>query len=596
MTNTGTAKPSTCTAVASRKFEWTAYIANKKPVWHTFSELLGDLEFGEQNSYRNQHVPLNNPDVTDPQQRKALMIDPGPRSISEPQTSVAFSRYNIPADYRYGSFPPVNAGGQQIDVLGELRMDRHGNLVALGAFGRVTGSGDISSFRGAPGYWDDISDGYVLARVTLTDGTVFDADPAWLLVGSPKYAPELVNIITLADTMDDVAVRHLGANPDLYHGDTGTRTPHHTPHGGGYTPLKGFNPDYVVNFERDVLPIIKRPDGYRWVANVPTMAEFANPRFDIRDASEANLANRMTYFSYFRVPLLPEDYTEHYATLHHGPAQLFADDGLPMMPLNSGDNSVTNRGPIYKFLTLTPTQYFYLHQWAVGRFIVDPPEPLPLDQQLDRVGVGNCVGGPFSPGIEVTWIVRNAPIYAKPFQLKLAHYDGNTAQLETNYAANGLSTTEDEASGLGCEPGDLTKRMAIPWMADFQECTVQTPNITDINVNQLADGSGIEVPPAYYVYWWPPQSPYNVMTGSLNAGDQVIDAFTAGIDQQPIVPAGQNVEYQRGIQSPQDMIDYWSMLGFVVNRGSDAYPYYVESERNIRQLGQVQINRDNAGQ
>ena len=45
------------------KIVWTVHIANKKPIWFTFSELLGDLEFGEANSYVNQHVPVNNPDT-----------------------------------------------------------------------------------------------------------------------------------------------------------------------------------------------------------------------------------------------------------------------------------------------------------------------------------------------------------------------------------------------------------------------------------------------------------------------------------------------------------------------------------------------------
>jgi L-lysine 6-oxidase len=573
--------------------EWTAHIANKKPIWFTFSELQGDLEFGPENSYENQHIPRNNPNVTRLSERKALIIDPGPRSVSSPQSTVAFSRYNIPEEYSNGSFPPVDAGGQQIDVLGELRMNNEGELIALGGFGKVTGSGDITSFRGAAGYWDDISDGYVVARITLTDGAVIDADPAWLVVGSPKFVPEVVNIITLADTMEDVAIRFMNANPAMFKAESDTDMDFCK--GVEYTPLNGYQSDYIVNFERDIRPIIERPQAYRWVANVPTMSEFSSPRFDVRDASDGNAENRREYFSYFRVPLLPQDYADVYPTMKRGPAHMFADDGLPMMPLNSGDNSVTNNGPIYKFLTLSPTQYFYMHQWVAGKFTLDPPAPLPRDLELDHVDVSNCVGGPFSPGIEVTWIVRNAPIYSKPFQIKLAHFKDGISALDAYYAENGLSTSEDEARGDGCEPGDLTKRMAIPWMADFQECTVQTPSTADINTNQLADGSGIEVPPAYYVYWWPPQSPFNVMTGTVDGGDQVLDAFTSRIDGQPIIPAGQNVEYQRGIESPQDMVNYWSMLGFVMNKGTAAYPYLVETERNFKQLGQVQINREPSG-
>ena len=579
-----------------KTIEWVSHIANKKPVWYTFSELLGDLEFGEDNSYKATHVPLNNGDVTDMGERQKLIIDPGPRSISVPNTGVEFSRYNIPEDYEHGSFPPTDAGGQQIDVLGELKMDKDGNLIALGGFGNVTGSAEITSFRGASGYWDDIADGYVFARITLDDGTVHETTSAWLIIGSPKYAPEVVNVTTLADTMMDVAIRKNNARPDIF---PGGHTSDHWPKdpNNGYTPLQGFNPDYTVSFEQDVKPIIDRMRLYKFVANVPTMDEFARPSFDMTDDSPTNEVHRKDYFHYFRMPLLPKDYEENYASMSMGPGQLYALDyfdpkqvtGLPMMPLNSGDNSVTNTGPIYKFETLSPTQYFYLWQWACGRFTMNE-RPFDVIDYFNQVDASNCVGAPFSPGIEVTWSVRSAEIYQGPLHFKLAHVEDGYTAMTAFYQQNGLTPERNECEGGGCEPGDLTKRMAIPWMADFHECTVQTPNITDINVNQLADGSGIEVPPAFYVYWWPPQSPFNVTTGTTSPQDQVLDAFVSDIDGQTIIPAGQNVEFQRGINSAQDMIDSWFMLGFVLNRGSDGIPYLVETERNFGQLAQAHIN------
>ncbi|WP_415919897.1 CTQ-dependent lysine 6-oxidase LodA [Tateyamaria sp. SN6-1] len=576
--------------------EWVGHIANKKPVWYTFSELIGDLEFGKGNSYKHNHVPLNNPDVTHKKKRQKLIIDPGPRRVTHKHPHASFSRYNIPDTYERGSFPDPSNGGQQIDTLGELKMDADGNLVALGGFGRVTGSAQIDSFRGAAGYWDDIADGYVFARIKLTSGDVIETDAAWLVVGSPKYAPEIVNITTLADTMEDVAIRKNGARPDIFPGGKTSDEWPVDPR-NGYTPLQGFDPDHVVNFDRDVKPIIERMGLYKYVANVPTMDDFANPKFDVRDSSDANMAHRMRYFEMFRMPLLPKDYDTYYATMSKGPGQLYAlkdNDpdtlsGLPMMPLNSGDNSVTNTGPIYKFETLSPTQYFYLYQWARGWFTNDAPEPLDQADHLDRVDASNCVGAPFSPGIEVTWSVRSAAIYDGPLHLKLAHAKDGFDKMQEHYAEKGLHTERNECEGGGCEPGDLTKRMAIPWMADFHECTVQTPNISNIHVNQLADGSGIEVPPAFYVYWWPPQSPFNVTTGTVSPQDQVLDAFVSDIDGQTIIPQGQNVEFQRGIDSAQKMIDSWFMLGFLLNRGTEEVPYIVETERNFGQLAQAHI-------
>lgn len=561
--------------------EWTVHVANKKPIWYTFSELQGDLEFGEGNSYENQHVPVNNPDTTEPAERQALIIDPGPRSIDAPDQVVEISRYNIPDSYKHGSFPPVGAGGQQIDTLGELRMDERGALIALGGFGNVTGSAQIDSFRGAPGYWDDIADGFVFATVTLTDGTEIVAAPSWLLVGSPKYAPELVNITTLHDTMYDVAIRRMNLDPAIYPGGQQNDA-------SSYDPLVGYDPDYEVDFETQVRPIFERIQGYRWVADIPYLADYANPDFDVADPSEELLEKRRRYFRNFRVPLLAEDYDVWAGRVENGPDQLFSADGIPLLPLNSGDNSVTNQGPIYKFETLSPTQYFFLRQWSEGKFRVGEPPATGAAEQLDGADTGNCVGAPFSPGIETTWIVRNAPIYWQPFQVKLAHYEEGLKNLERYYRDNGLSTTADEAHGQGCEPGDLTKRMAIPWQADFSECTVQTPNITNRSINQMADGTGIEVPPAYYVYWWPPQSPMHVVSGALDPGDQVLDGIVSSVDGLPIIAAGQRVLYQRGILNAADVISYWSELGFVVNRSqSEDYPYFVETERGFRVFGQL---------
>lgn len=597
------------------KIVWTVHIANKKAIWYTFSELQGNLEFGPGNSYKEQHIPLNNPDITDEKKRQGYIIDPGPRSIEQPGKMVKFSRDTVPGNYKHWSFPPIGSGGTQIDSLGELRMDNEGNLIVLGAYGNVTGSGDIASFRGAGGYWDDIADGYVMATIHLKNKKPIDADPAWVIVGSPKYAPELVNITTLYDTMYNVAIRNMAHDKSIYDPKKYKTFCEKFPESykkkeglikmAGYTPLNGYNPDYKVNYTTRIKPIIDRMQSYRWVADIPYLNDFANPGFNLSDSSKQNYKNRLRYFSYFRVPVLPQDYPDYMAYemsekseknpgFENGPNQLFSSDGIPLMPLNSGDNSVTNTGPIYKFETLSVTQYFFLHQWALGHF--DKPdkkdEPKAYSDQLDEAGVGNCVGAPFSPGIETTWIARRAEIYKAPFQFKLAHFEGKhpATHMYDHYHDNGLSTTRDEADGHGCEPGDLTKRMAIPWQADFHECTVQTPNITNPTVNQFADGTGIEVPPAYYVYWWPPQSPMHVVTGSLDPGDQVLDAIVSEIDGQTIIPAGQRVPFQRGIDSTADIIANWSRLGFIVNQSkNEHYPYFVETERGSEGLAQYKV-------
>ncbi len=581
---------------------WTVHIANKKPIWYQFSELTGDLEFGDWNSYENQHVGLNNPSTTDPAERRKLMLDPGPRSVAAPGERAEFSRYTVPADYPHGSFPdpiqyPLNPA---INTLGEIVMDDAGRLIVLGGRGNSAGSTALTGFRGASGWWDDVSDGFVLATVTLADGSAIDLEPAWIIVGSPKFAPELVNIITLDDTMYDIAVRFLGYNPEIYNLAAWPGT---SPDGSCYDPFAGFSPEFRPSFERDIEPILSRPESYRWVAQVPYMIEFSRPGFDTRDPGEANRPQRERYFSFFRVPVPPESY-RFIGEVENGPNTLFGEQGVPLMPVNSGDNSVTNQ-LIYKFLTLTPTQYFFMHQWAIGMF--DPGDAPPDNHggvlEIDRQVVGNLVGGPFSPGIETTWIMRNPKVYSSAFSVGVAHFGGSNADLEAYYQANGLSLTSDPQDGDRTEPGDLTKRMAIPWQADFFDCTVQTPNMTIPDINQSPADDGVEVPPAFYVYWWPPQSPMHVIAGDQNPGNQVLDGYVSSQPSQvagtnginlniqsqggfAITATGQPVAYSRGVNSFNQMTSAWADLGFIVNQGPDDYPFFAEVERNTTFLAQ----------
>ena len=320
----------------------------------------------------------------------------------------------------------------------------------------------------------------------------------------------------------------------------------------------------AANYQRDILPIIKRISRYQWVANVQSMMAFASNVFDFSDPSEANKANRLKYFAYFREldaqppvpPHLPQE-------------QLFKASGsdiFPMMPLNSGSNSVSNVN-IMKFLALDETQQFLFQQWAHGLFVNDPIHELFPVNPMDAASVGNCVGLPMCPGIEVTWSLQNPAVYAAPYKIK-------QFENEKRYLHYGLDPSRDECEGGGCEPGDLTKRMACPWQADFFQCTIQNVNFTDPSINKTTqpDGSMAPLPPTYYTYWWPPQSPWDVLVGEFSAEGQAATH----------VSAGQQMNYARGINSFTQMVEYWYALGFIrdKNASSDGFPFIVETERN----------------
>ena len=523
--------------------EWTAHLANKKAAWYQYSELEGNLLYGESNSYTNRSVPFRNATKVTRQDRQKLIVDPGPRTISGAQQSIGFDQANVPSGYP-ASFPPSTVTyGTSVTTLGDLVTDDEGRLVVIGAYGHAGGDKPLTSYGGSDTWHDDISDGPVYCTVTLTDGTAI-ALQAWVIIGSPDFAPEIVNISALSDTMFDVGVRNFDLVPDMC--TTGV-----------------WNENFQANYQRDILPIIQRIAGYQWVANTQSMMSFASNIFDFSDNSQANQANRENYFAYFR---------EGNDKANTSPGQpqevLFKEDGddyFPMMPLNSGSNSVSNT-TIVKFLALDETQYFLLGQWAKGSFVSDPNfQAYPISYK-DMASVGNCVGLPMCPGIEVTWSVQNPKVYQDAY--RIADHLG-----KGGYQSVGLDPSRDECEGGGCEPGDLTKRMACPWQADFFQCTVQPVNFTDPSVNKHKTSTGNEpLPPTYYSYWWPPQSPWDVLTGELTEEGQA----------HSHLPAGQQMNYARGINSFVQMVEHWSALAFIRNNnsGDKGFPYFTETERN----------------
>jgi len=563
--------------------EWTVHLANKKAVWYNNDEFIGNVYLAgdphaqpDGNYYPNPDdppTPLTDASLRnwyiqgEAERQKQLIIDPGPRTVRRPREKQKFSRDTIPADYPHGAFPPlkdkdgaIDRVPYQINTLGDMMMAPSGRLVVLGGFGHCGGQIPIGTYTGADTWFDDIADGPVWCRLKLKG----QAEPielsAWTLVGSPKYAPELRNISTLDDIMFDVGVRYYDLVPDLYRGGA-------------------YNPNYTANYERDVEPILERIADYIWVANVQSMVAFINPRFNARDASEPNRRNRETFFSYFRDSSRNE-LSEPHQTLFH--------NRVPLVPLNSGSNSVTNEDQD-KYMGLTRTQYFLLGQWAKGKFNTGKTRPWPNTvHPLDRASMGNCVGHPMSPGIETTWTMRNPVLYKEPYRIKI-HKD------EAWYREHGLSTLGDETGTWyarygngqqgpkwlvindGCEPGDLTKRMSGPWMADFYQCSVEYVNFSDPPLKPAPNTTAITeipTPPTYYTYWWPPQAPMHVLTGTMGAEEQA----AAG------VPSGFQVYYTRGANNIGNLVIGWSYMGFIVNDNETAegrmYPYFVEKERN----------------
>jgi hypothetical protein len=235
--------------------------------------------------------------------------------------------------------------------------------------------------------------------------------------------------------------------------------------------------------------------------------------------------------------------------------------GLPLMPLLAGDNPISNQLPS-KFLALTDYQYYLLRQWSRGLFFneqlegwgrADPWHPYDdyqnrTGRDLDRGVLSNLLGGAFCPGGEVGWIMRNPAIYLEPYRIKadpsFSSFRQTAAQANANrglvpeadYSAYGdAPLSQDDNFDRGMQPGDLTKHMALPWQADFNECTTQSINVTYEEWNVLYPGSAKNSlmrreEAVWETLWWPAHRPVQVFELNPDGSASSVD-WSRGIPQ-----------------------------------------------------------------
>jgi hypothetical protein len=530
--------------------QWTAYVANKKSSWYEFLQLDGE------HGYDPNH-PLRNADVTNPEERQKLIIDPGPRTVTsqDGKQKASFA----PSDAGSGTFPP-ELSPNSISTLGDLmcvEQDQTNRLLVLGGLGdsgsMKTGFGNpkIEDYANNDGWFDDTSDGSVRAALVCTPTKISGQpvsgmgqrnlpvdDPAWVIVGYPRYAPELTDVVTMDDVLFDLAVRNFAYAPYMYGiaPFDGTGYPGYADDPAAWRTAARWNFEYRPYFERDIWPILERPmvagfvmdidpvDGGNPHENEPRGNFFEDdlrvPPDQTPDPILREHRDGMRRFIYaaLRKPGREND-------LYPEPARtekplLFA------MPLLCGDNPLSNTVPS-KFLRLTDTMLFVLHQWAEGKFIdekseaIDPASLAPSEATaLDRGVLGNLLGGSFCPGGEASWIMRNPAIYTGPYRLRqvLKPVPGALTQPAVVNTTNDANAPANLAAGL--EPGDITKYSGVPWQADFNECTNQPIDVTfrDWNVLYPASTGDPVAQTQHLTYWWPAHRPVTVHTA---AGDTV---------------------------------------------------------------------------
>jgi hypothetical protein len=405
---------------------WRVALANKKADWYEFEGAAHALAIFEGKA---ADATLRNADW--PGDRRELVI----KSCAEVS---GLNQKSAPLEGAiFNLTEPV--------YLGEMLTDEVGRLVVLGGRGLsepISPSDDaylLDHYANNNCWHDDVSDGPVEAAVKLADGTeVLVRGRAWVVVTPPDFAPHTQNITTLYDVMEEVALEE-----------------------GLDWHLAAPCPPVIqtkVSFVEDIYPILARISSYSWVNQMALRGHGpGKPGYFLADDVLGRLANpndangagyRQKFLNYLRNPHLTGDDAVKQAN-------------YSFMPLLGGDEGDPQTGKPDTWFKVTKRQYDAVKLWADGQFdgfvffdklqealkAAQPKrlEDLPVAQQpfaLTKGALLACVGAPFYPGIEMTAISRSKLIYKAAFELS------------------------DKL-----EAGDVTKWMALPWQADFYECS-----------------------------------------------------------------------------------------------------------------------------
>jgi hypothetical protein len=407
---------------------WRVHLANRKAVWYQFNNAMDLGDYAMEARYRNQDILGD--------ERETLLIDPGSRSISGRDASGAV--------FDTGQFMGKNV------YLGELRTDEAGRLLVLGGYGHSASQNNApaTTFANNDGWHDDISDGTVRASIKI-DGAEYEAEPAMVAVTPPNFGPGLYGVVTLYDVVYDLFCREF-AQEQKWREEAARR------------PL----------FWRDIYPVFERLVNSQWVnGGIDFLFGPFSPSNLTSPELLEKLANPGEEFKELR--------TAFFKWLRDFEDVLGAEEGARIPPFyGDGFGDFTDLG--MDGLALTGTQYRLMEQWAEGNFDPDPKyrdrharlEDYPVEEQphaLDEAHLESCLGGPFHPGIELTWTMRRASMWKEPFRLNILPEGesprddfGPILRPDVALGANGAVS----ASG----PGTLTRWMGVPWQTDEASC------------------------------------------------------------------------------------------------------------------------------
>lgn len=544
---------------------WTVHLANKKANCWEIDEAANEginlYKDGTTPPLRNPNFPPS-ADPSAPERLQKLVIDAGPRAVQATingATGLCFDKATVPsywdsatskieqkADYPK-SFPASDGDASQyspasqpITDLGKILTESCGRLLVLGGFGKACGFDDAGNPNpdaalnmdvDNDNWLDDTSDGPVTAVLIFEDDSVLEIEgSAWAVSTDPAYAPQTLNVVTLWDNVYTTWIEKLGLNSDIYADGE-------------------YQDDYHPPFSNDVYPTLNAAHMQMWNTNLPETAINAHRR--VRMLTED--PPKFDIMSYIRNPNTADQ----------------LGTGSPLMPLSLGDFAKS-------FLTVTTTQYFFMQQWVKGKCVGVPAKKLSAGEQLDMTILVNCLGGRFSPGIDLTFIVTDPNLYNQnwrdpaigAFRVNAERLNYSTANANSPFLGVGYIPLRPDP----VQPGDLCKFMSIPWHTDYNSCATHTPSpnpggdISDQNVYSGTVNTSL--------FWsWPAQRPVAVYTyEDLLKNNGVLPeqrysvrgegtAAVATTDSGGFDSAAMNVgRYQDRV----DMLTNWDRIGTII--------------------------------
>ncbi len=520
---------------------WMVHAANKKGNNYSITNTEGEEE-GIVSYEHGNTPPIRNPsfgkDLALVERRQKLVIDPGPRVIkasSGGTETLAFNattpstylndsgqiegQANYPVSFPSDHFTLLNPLGD-IDTLGEITIEKGtGRLIFIGAYGKTSciktdgKPASLSDPIDNNGWFDDTSDGPVDAVIVFGDATTASVVGGWVVTTDPGYAPQTRNVVSTWDDAYSTWIENLGLIPGMYSAGK-------------------YNNSFKASFDSDVLSVFHGAFLQRWNTNLPSGGIKGHDYIMSIKPSDDPKKKIPDFKSLIRDPNIAAE----------------NDEGVKM-PLALGD-------AMKSFLSVTPTQYFLLNQWYAGQS-VDAAVALGAGEKLDKVVLENCLGGRYSPGIDLTFIVRDVNFYKQnwkgvigPFRVNGQKLNYATAQKDQPFLQVGYIPLRTAA----VEPGDLCKFMSLPWHTDYNSCATHEPDPNPSENNTL--------------YWsWPAQRPVNVYPADKCTYDAASKTWSLGGQLFSLRGKGTHSDYpqQEGrYQCYFDFVENWHKVGFVI--------------------------------